>query len=99
MPPLEQLIGMKVVSVEPVLDYWQVELSQACISAYSRLDLSHPVADLLGTTVEMVSYQAEGKLDVELSNGGRLSICLEPERYAGPEAFNVHFSSGQIVVG
>lgn len=99
MPPLEQLIGMKIVSIEPVLDYWQVELSHACISAYNKLELSHPIADLLGAIVEMVSYQEERQLDVELSNGCWLSICLEPEQYVGPEAFNVHFASGQIVVG
>lgn len=99
MLPLQQLIGMKIESIEPVLDYWQLVFSHACISAYNKLELSHPVADLLGTVVEMISFQKGRKLYVGLSNGCGLTICLEQDQYVGPEAFNVHFASGQIVVG
>lgn len=99
MPPLQQLVGMKIESIEPVLDYWQVVLSQACLSAYSRLELSHPAPDLIGAVVEEVSFEEERKLAFWLSNGRGLAICLVPEQCMCPEAFNVHFASGQIVVG
>jgi len=89
---------MKVGSIDSVQDYWQVALSLACISAYGKLTLSSPVVELVGEVVKAVDFQEQNNFEVRLSNGGWFRIALEPEQNVGPEAFSVHFSSGQIVV-
>lgn len=99
MSPLQKLKGMRIESIEPNLDYWQIVLSQACVSAYTKLELSHPAPELLGEEVIEAKFQEDIALEICLSNGRWFTISLRPEHLIGPEAFNVHFASGQIVVG
>ncbi|MBC7750344.1 MAG: hypothetical protein H7Z73_01310 [Candidatus Saccharibacteria bacterium] len=96
---LDQLIGMKVEAVEPIFDYWHITLSKAFICVYNKLSFSHPKTELYNAAIEEVVIQEEKLLELNLSGGRIIKISLLPEDYCGPEAFEVRFFNGLIVVG
>ncbi|KJS23589.1 MAG: hypothetical protein VR72_00285 [Clostridiaceae bacterium BRH_c20a] len=107
---LTSLRNAKIVGIQQIHDYWQVITDKGGINIYNPVkyyttdndchDLENSQLDdilnhvIVGITAEELKY-----LSFELDNNSLITVSLADNDYNGPEAFDIHLDTGEIIVG
>lgn len=96
---LDELLGERVRSFEPVHDYWQISIGLATITIANpfRPEGARLREQLPGTTLESV-LERDTELTLAFSNGLTITVDLSNDAHVGPEAVIYHRPDGSTVV-
>ncbi|SHG91237.1 hypothetical protein SAMN02745129_1128 [Ferrimonas marina] len=98
MSALHRLIGMRLIKFDTHDGRTSLHLDGAVITSFNRTTFYPGSQPTAGCRVEDVEYLDGVALKLVLCNNHEICISLYESDYEGPEAFNVRFSDGQIVV-
>src|SRR4051812_1325007 len=100
MNPLQELVGLRVVKVEVVYDYFHLTFGEiAGLRIFNDYSISGE-KDIAGLSnlILLSASQSESQVVLTFENGITLSVSLLPEAYHGPEAMVLNRTGQPIVV-
>ncbi len=106
---LNRLKNAKIIGVQQIHDYWQVITDKGGINIYNPVtycsvdndchDLGHlQIDDILDHIIVEITVERFKYLSFKLDNQGSITVSLADNDYNGPEAFDVHLDTGEIIV-
>lgn len=97
---LDELLGERVRSLEPVHDYWQLSIGLATLTIVNpfRPEGARLREQLPGATLDSVLDNRDSELTLTFSNGLTITVDLRKDAYVGPEAVIYHRPDGSTVV-
>lgn len=107
---LDNLRNAKIVGIQQIHDYWQVITDKGGINIYNPVkyytadndwhDLGHFQLDnILDHIIVDITAEALKYLSFELDNKSSIKVSLADYDCNGPEAFDIHLNTGEVIVG
>lgn len=90
MTAIQTLNGLKIVGIEELEDYIQIEFANSThLSIFNKCSYSgNLLSDLQGSTVKSIS-ESDKLVLIEFEEGQSLEIGLSDDDYVGPEAMTL----------
>jgi hypothetical protein len=104
---INDLVGAIVLNIIEVHDYIQIVTNKFGINIYNPFKLyikddensvKIQKRDLINTIITSIEFRSEEYFCIEMDNKKILETSLLEKDYSGPEAFDIHFISGEIIV-
>ncbi len=107
---LSNLKNTKIIGIQQVHDYWQIITEKAGINIYNPVkfyttdnngyDLWQlQIKDILNHIIVEIAMEDQKYIGFILDNQISITVSLADNDYNGPEAFDIHLDTGEIIVG
>jgi hypothetical protein len=106
---LNGLRNAKIVGIQQTHDYWQIITDKGGVNIYNSVkyctndgafELKYlPLLDILNRFIVNITVEDTEYMNFELDNKSLIKISLADNDYNGPEAFDIHLDTGEIIVG
>jgi hypothetical protein len=107
---LNNLKNTKIIGIQQIHDYWQIITDKGGINIYNPVkyytanndcyDLGYlQIGDILNHTIVEITAEEQKYLSFKLDNQSSIAVSLADNDYNGPEAFDIHLDTGEIIVG
>ena len=109
MKTLEKLQNTTIISIDAILDYWQITTEVAVISIYTSVECARhstlgatfeltDLSETIGRTITAVKYSPDDAFVLETDNSLLMRVPLSESACVTPEAVCIHYMTGEIVV-
>lgn len=94
---LNDLIGLRIIKVIMIYDYYQLILNQGVINIYAKIDCS--VIDLLvNSLITNIEVKEKMQIQFELNNETLFHISWIDKNEDSPEIMSIHFENGDVII-